>query len=53
LATAYAESGDFAKAVETQQHAEELASQHGDSRLAAMLQGRLALLQGKTAIRER
>jgi len=53
LAAAYAESGDFAKAVETQQHAEELASQHGDSRLAAMLQGRLALLQGKTAIRER
>jgi len=53
LAAAYAEAGDFDKAVETQQHAAEMASQQGNARLAAILQGRLALLEGKTPIRER
>jgi len=53
LAAAYAEAGDFDKAVDTQQRAFDLANQQGNTRLAAMLQGRLAMLQGKTAIRER
>jgi Flp pilus assembly protein TadD len=53
LAAAYAEAGDFDKAVETQQKAAELANQQGNAQLAAMLQGRLAVLQGKNAIRER
>ena len=53
LAAAYAENGDFDRAVETQQRAAELADQQGNARLAAMLKGRLATLQGKTAIRER
>jgi tetratricopeptide (TPR) repeat protein len=53
LAAAYAEAGDFDKAVETEQRAEALANQQGNTRLAAMLQGRLAILQGKTPIRER
>jgi tetratricopeptide (TPR) repeat protein len=52
LAAAYAEAGDFDKAVKTQQRATELATQQGNSRLAALLQGRLALLQAKTPIRQ-
>ena len=52
LAAAYAEAGDFDKAAETQQRAVELANQQGNARLAALLQGRLALFQGKTPIRQ-
>jgi Flp pilus assembly protein TadD len=52
LAAAYAEAGDFDKAAETQQKAVELANQQGNARLASLLQGRLALLQGKTPIRQ-
>jgi tetratricopeptide (TPR) repeat protein len=52
LAAAYAEAGNFDKAVETQQQAEEIAGQHGDARLASLLQGRLAVLQNRTPIRQ-
>jgi tetratricopeptide (TPR) repeat protein len=52
LAAAHAEAGDFDKAVETQQRAVELANRQGNARLAALLQARLALLQGKTPIRQ-
>ncbi len=53
LAAAYAEAGQFDKAVDAEQHAAELARQRGDARLAALLDGRLALFQGKAPLRER
>ena len=53
LAAAYAESGDFAKAIETEQRAAEAATQSGNPRLAASLNGSLALFQAKTPIRQR
>jgi cytochrome c-type biogenesis protein CcmH/NrfG len=53
LAAAYAESGDFDKAVETERHAADLATQQGNTRLAEALEGRLAKFQAKTPIRQR
>ena len=53
LAAAEAEAGEFDKAVAAQKTAIDLANQQGNARLATMLQGRLALLDGKTPIRER
>src|SRR5208283_4638253 len=53
LAAAYAEAGEFDKAVFVEHKAAELASQRGDARLAQTLNGRLALLEAKTAIRQR
>ena len=53
LAAAYAEAGEFDKSVDAEQRAAELANKQGNARLAAMLQGRLALLEGKTPIRDR
>jgi tetratricopeptide (TPR) repeat protein len=53
LAAAYAEAGEFAKAVETEQRASELARQQGDERLAGMLGARLATMQAGSPIRDR
>ncbi|MGD0786538.1 MAG: tetratricopeptide repeat protein [Terracidiphilus sp.] len=53
LAAAYAEAGEFDKAVELEQRATDLAAQQGNTRLAATLEGRLALFQAKTPIRQR
>jgi tetratricopeptide (TPR) repeat protein len=53
LAAAFAESGDFDKAVETERHAADLATQQGNARLAEALEGRLAKFQAKTPIRQR
>jgi len=53
LAAAYAEAGEFDKAVELEQRATDLATQQGNTRLAATLGGRLALFQAKTPIRQR
>ena len=53
LAAAYAESGDFDKAIETDQRAADLATQQGNARLAEALEGRLAKFQAKTPIRQR
>ncbi len=53
LAAAYAEAGEFDKAVDEEHKAAELASQRGDARLAEILNARLALLEAKTAIRQR
>jgi tetratricopeptide (TPR) repeat protein len=53
LAASYAESGDFDKAIETEQHAADLATQQGNTRLAATLSDRLMLFQAKTPIRQR
>ena len=53
LAAAYAEAGDFDKAIETEQQAIDLATREGNTRLAALLNSRLALLQAKTPIRQR
>ena len=52
LAASLAESGDFDKAVNAEQHAVDLARQHGNDRLAQLLEQRLALFQAKTPIRE-
>ncbi|HWE86090.1 MAG TPA: tetratricopeptide repeat protein [Terracidiphilus sp.] len=52
LAAAYAETGQFAQAVETEQHAADVAAQQGNTALAQVLTARLALLQGKTPIRQ-
>jgi tetratricopeptide (TPR) repeat protein len=53
LAAAYAEAGDFDKAQEVEHRAAGLAKQQGNDHLAAMLGGRLALLEAKTPIRQR
>ena len=53
LAAAFAESGDFDKAIETDQRAADLATQQGNARLAEALEGRLAKFQAKTPIRQR
>ena len=53
LAAAYAEAGDFAKAIESEQHAIDLATQQGNTRLAATLGARMTQLQAKTPIRQR
>jgi tetratricopeptide (TPR) repeat protein len=53
LAAAYAETGDFDKAIELEQRAAALANQQGNSRLAATLNNRLSLFQAKTPVRQR
>ena len=53
LAAAYAEAGEFDKAVELEQRATDLATQQGKTRLAATLGGRLAQFQAKVPIRQR
>jgi tetratricopeptide (TPR) repeat protein len=53
LAAAYAETGDFDKAVETGQRAADLAAQSGNQRLAANLNGSVAQFQEKNPIRQR
>jgi hypothetical protein len=53
LAASLAEAGEFEKAVDAEQHAVALARQHGNERLAQLLEQRLALFQAKTPIRER
>jgi tetratricopeptide (TPR) repeat protein len=53
LAAAYAESGNFDKAIETDQRAADLAARSGNSRLAASLNQRLTSFQAKTPIRQR
>ena len=53
LAAAFAETGDFDKAIDLEQQAAGLASQQGNSRLAAAPNDRLTLFQAKTPIRQR
>jgi tetratricopeptide (TPR) repeat protein len=53
LAAAYAEGGEFDKAIELEQRATDLAAQQGDARLAAALGSRTALFRAKTPIRQR
>jgi tetratricopeptide (TPR) repeat protein len=53
LAAAYAETGEFDKAIETEKLATELAKQQGKTELAAALQGRMELFQARKPIREK
>ena len=53
LAAAYAEAGDFDKAIDAEQRAIDLATQQGNTSLAATLGARLALLQARSPIRQR
>lgn len=53
LAAAYAESGDFAKAVATGEHAAELAQSQGNSSLVETLRHEIGLYQSHTAYREK
>jgi hypothetical protein len=53
LAAAYAETGEFNKAIETEKLATELAKQQGKTELAAALQGRMELFQARKPIREK
>jgi tetratricopeptide (TPR) repeat protein len=53
LAAAYAETGRFDKAIEFEQRAADLATQQGNTQLAASLGKRLTLFQEKTPIRQR
>jgi Flp pilus assembly protein TadD len=53
LAAAFAEAGDFDKAVATEQRAAELAGKQGNSQLVTLLESRLALFQKQTPIRQR
>jgi tetratricopeptide (TPR) repeat protein len=52
LAAAYAETGQFAQAIEAEQRAADLATQRGNAALAQALTARLALLQAGTPIRQ-
>ena len=52
LAAAYAESGDFAKATETAQHAMDLATTQGNSSVAQTLQHERELYQAQKPYRE-
>jgi len=52
LAAAYAESGDFAKATETAQHAVELTQNQGNYSLAETLRHEIELYQARTPYRE-
>lgn len=53
LAAAYAEAGQFTKAVEIEHQASQLARQQGNEPLASMLDTRLATLQAGNPIRDR
>ena len=52
LAAAYAESGEFSKAIQTAQQGIELANSQGNSGLATELQGNIALYQGQRPLRD-
>ena len=52
LAAAYAETGNFDKAIELEQRATGLATQQGNAALAQKLNARLALYQNRTPIRQ-
>ena len=53
LAAAYAESGDFEKAIQIAQHAAELAQSQGNSSLVETLRHESGLYQSRTAYREK
>jgi protein O-mannosyl-transferase len=52
LAAAYAESGEFSKAIQTAQQGMELANSQGNSGLATELQGNIALYQQQQPLRD-
>ncbi len=52
LAAAYAETGDFAKAVETEKTAVELAAKAGQESLAAAMRQRLSLYDRRLPFRD-
>jgi cytochrome c-type biogenesis protein CcmH/NrfG len=52
LAAAYAESGDFSKAIQTAQQGMELANSQGNPGLATELQGNIALYQRQQPLRD-
>jgi len=52
LAAAYAESGDFSKAIQTAQEGSELATSQGNPGLAAELQGNISLYQEQRPLRD-
>jgi cytochrome c-type biogenesis protein CcmH/NrfG len=52
LAAAYAESGEFSKAIQTAQQGIELANSQGNSGLATELQGNIALYQVQRPLRD-
>jgi tetratricopeptide (TPR) repeat protein/Tol biopolymer transport system component len=52
LAAAYAETGDFDKAVESERRAIDLATQQGNASLVSALRARLAQMQARTPIRQ-
>jgi protein O-mannosyl-transferase len=52
LAAAYAESGDFSRAIQTAQQGIELASSQGNPGLASELQGNIALYQEQRPLRD-
>jgi Flp pilus assembly protein TadD len=52
LAAAYAETGEFSKAIQTAQQGVELANSQGNSGLAAELQGNMALYEQRRPLRD-
>jgi Flp pilus assembly protein TadD len=52
LAAAYAETGEFSKAIQTAQQGVELANSQGNSGLAAELQGNIALYEQRRTLRD-
>jgi tetratricopeptide (TPR) repeat protein len=52
LAAAYAETGEFSKAIQTAQQGVELANSQGNSELATELQGNIALYQERRPLRD-
>jgi protein O-mannosyl-transferase len=52
LAAAYAESGEFSKAIQTARQGIELANSQGNSGLATELQGNITLYQGQRPLRD-
>jgi tetratricopeptide (TPR) repeat protein len=52
LAAAYAETGEFSKAIQTAQHGIELANSQGNSGLAAELHGNIALYELRRPLRD-
>ena len=52
LAAAYAEAGRFSEAIETAQHAQELAAQQGNTELADVLVMHIKLYQAGTPFRD-
>jgi protein O-mannosyl-transferase len=52
LAAAYAETGEFSRAIQAAQHGIELANSQGNSGLAAELQGNIALYEQRRPLRD-